>query len=92
MIEIIIGVNYLICWGGEKEKMLGNIIGGFIVILVGATLAPTVANEVATAQASGNITGAADTIIGLTTLFYCLAVASTGIGIATIGLRNSGLM
>jgi len=26
--------------------MLGNIIGGFIVILVGVTLAPTVANEV----------------------------------------------
>lgn len=72
--------------------MLGNLIGGFIVILVGATLAPTVAQEVGTAQADGNITGASDTIIGLTTLFYCLAIASTGIGIATIGLRNSGLM
>ena len=72
--------------------MLGNIIGGFIVILVGATLAPTVANEVAGAQANANITGASNTIIGLTTLFYCLAVAATGIGIATIGLRNSGLM
>jgi len=72
--------------------MLGNLIGGFIVILVGATLAPTVADEVATAEDSGNITGAEETIIGLTTLFYCLAVASTGIGIATVGLRNSGLM
>jgi len=72
--------------------MLGNLIGGFIVILVGATLAPTVAQEVGTAQSDGNITGAADTIIGLTTLFYCLAIASTGIGIATVGLRNSGLM
>jgi len=28
----------------------------------------------------------------LTTLFFCLAIASTGIGIATVGLRNSGLM
>lgn len=72
--------------------MLGNLIGGFIVILVGATLAPTVANEVAGAQANTNISGASNTIIGLTTLFYCLAVASTGIGIATVGLRNSGLM
>ena len=72
--------------------MLGNLIGGFIVILVGTTLAPTVAQNVGTAQADGNITGAADTIIGLTTLFYCLSVASTGIGIATVGLRNSGLM
>ena len=72
--------------------MLGNIIGGFIVILVGVTLAPTVANEVQGAEDNGNITGAAQTIIGLTTLFYCLAIASTGIGIATVGLRNSGLM
>lgn len=72
--------------------MLGNLIGGFIVILVGVTLAPTVADEVQGARSNGNITGASDTIIGLTTLFYCLAIASTGIGIATVGLRNSGLM
>ena len=79
--------------------MLGNLIGGFIVILIGVTLAPTVANEVRGAQGNStaiglgtNITGAANTILGLTTLFYCLAVASAGIGIATIGLRNSGLM
>ena len=72
--------------------MLGNLIGGFIVILVGVTLAPTVANQVQTSQDNNNITGASNTIIGLTTLFYCLAVASVGIGIATVGLRNSGLM
>jgi xanthine/uracil permease len=72
--------------------MLGNIIGGFIVILVGVTLAPTVATEVQGAEDNANITGSEETIIGLTTLFYCLAVASTGIGIATMGLRNSGLM
>jgi len=79
--------------------MLGNLIGGFVVILVGVTLAPTVGNEIRGAQGNSsgigqgtNITGAANTILGLSTLFYCLAVASTGIGIATIGLRNSGLM
>jgi hypothetical protein len=73
--------------------MLGNLIGGFIVILVGVTLAPTVANQVASSVETGaNITGASATIIQLTTLFYCLSVASVGIGIATVGLRNSGLM
>jgi len=72
--------------------MLGNLIGGFIVILVGTTLAPTISNEVQKAKNSANITGAANTIIGLTTLFYCLSVASAAIGIATVGLRNSGLM
>lgn len=72
--------------------MLGNIIGGFIVILVGVTLAPTVANAVAGAQLNNNITGASSTILGLTTLFYNLSIASTSIGIAAQGLRNSGLM
>lgn len=72
--------------------MLGNLIGGFIVILVGVTLAPTVANEVKGAQNNGNISGASNTIIGLTTLFYALAIASAAIGIATVGLRNSGLL
>jgi len=79
--------------------MLGNIIGGFIVILVGVTLAPTIADEVrgARGNATGvglgtNITGASSTILGLTTLFYNLSIASTAIGIAAQGLRNSGLM
>lgn len=73
--------------------MLGNIIGGFIVILVGTTLAPVVANQVAGATASGgNITGASATVLNLTTLFYNLSIASTAIGIAAQGLRNSGLM
>jgi xanthine/uracil permease len=72
--------------------MLGNIIGGFIVILVGVTLAPTVADEVAGAQDNSNITGASSTILGLTTLFYNLSIAATAIGIASQGLRNSGLM
>jgi len=72
--------------------MLGNLIGGFIVILVGVTLAPTVADQVAGATASGNITGASATILGLTTLFYNLAIMAAAIGIATVGLRNSGLM
>lgn len=72
--------------------MLGNIIGGFIVILVGVTLAPTVANNVASAQANGNITGASNTVIGLTTLFFNLSIATSAIGIAAQGLRNAGLL
>lgn len=71
--------------------MLGNLIGGFIVIVIGVTLLPTVADEVVRAQA-GNVTGASSTIIGLTTLFYALGVASAGIAIAAIGLRQAGLL
>ena len=80
--------------------MLGNLIGGFIVILIGVTLAPTVANAIELGQLneSGgtdgaiNITGSSATILSLTTLFYCLAVATTGMGLAMVGLRKGGLM
>jgi uncharacterized membrane protein YhaH (DUF805 family) len=71
--------------------MLGNLIGGFIVILVGVTLIPTVADQVATAQ-TGNVTGASATILGLTTLFFALAIASAGISIAAQGLRAAGML
>ena len=71
--------------------MLGNLIMGFIVILVGTSLAPTVANQVVAAQ-GGNVTGASSTILGLTTLFYVLGVASAGISVAAQGLRASGLV
>lgn len=72
--------------------MLGNLIGGFIVILIGTTLAPVVANQVAGGTSNANMSSAASTVLGLTTLFYNLAIASSAIGIAAQGLRNSGLM
>lgn len=71
--------------------MLGNLIGGFIVILVGVNLIPTVANQVVAAQ-NGNVTGAASSILGLTTLFFALAIMAAAIGIAVGGLRNAGLV
>lgn len=74
--------------------MIGNLIGGFIVVLIGTSLMPTVAQQVGTAQADGNVSGnaAAKTLLGLTTTFYALAIATSAIGIAAVGLRNSGLM
>jgi hypothetical protein len=71
--------------------MLGNLLGGFIVIVVGVNLIGPVADAVVAAQ-GGNVTGAASTILGLTTLFFALGVASAGISIAAIGLRQSGLV
>ena len=71
--------------------MLGNLIGGFIVIIIGVTLLPTIANEVKGAQ-SGNVTGASSTIIGLATLFFALGITSAGIAIAAVGLRQAGIV
>jgi len=71
--------------------MLGNLIGGFITILVGTVLMPTVADNVVAAQ-TGNVTGAASTILGLTTIFYALGIASAGIAVGTQALRAAGLL
>ncbi len=72
--------------------MLGNIVGGFVTILVGVTLVPPIADAVADSQANTNVTGASSTILGLTTLFFALAITSIGIGIASSALKRSGLM
>lgn len=71
--------------------MLGNLLIGFIVILVGVTLIPTVANQIKSAQ-SGNVTGAASTVLGLTTIFFALGIMSAGVALAVAGLRNAGLV
>lgn len=71
--------------------MLGNLLGGFIVIVVGVNLVPTVADQVVAAQ-GGNLSGAADTILGLVPLFFVLGILSAGISIAAVGLRQSGLL
>jgi len=71
--------------------MLANILGGFIVILVGVNLIPTVADQIVAAQA-GNVTGAASTILGLTTIFYALGIMSAGVALAVTGMRNAGMV
>lgn len=80
--------------------MLGNLIGGFIVILVGITLLPTVANQVDIARhcnstscvTGSNLGGAADTVTDLVTLFFALGIMSTGVAIAAQGLRAAGML
>jgi hypothetical protein len=73
--------------------MLGNLVGGFITILVGAVLIGTVADQVWMAQANANIAGTpADTLLGLVTLFFALSIATAGIAIAAQGLRAAGLL
>lgn len=76
--------------------MLGNLIGGFIVILVGVNLIGTVADLTYDAQnnatGGGQVTGAASTIVGLTPLFYALGIMSAGVALAAQGLRAAGML
>ena len=82
---------YGVVYGCDFFMTLGNLIGGFIVILVGVNLMPTVANQVTAAQ-SGNVTGASSAILGLTIVFFALGIMSAGVSLAVVGLRNAGLV
>jgi xanthine/uracil permease len=80
--------------------MLGNLVGGFIVILIGVQLLPVIADSIAYARnpdgnvstADGNVTGASSTIVGLTTIFYALGIMSAGVALAVGGLKEAGVM
>ena len=78
--------------------MLGNLLGGFVTVLIGVNLLPVVADAVWSARYTNetsrptNVTGAAGTITGLTTLFFSIGVMTAGLSIAIIGLRNAGVM
>ena len=70
---------------------LGRLLEGFITILVGVNLIPSVTNQVVAAQ-GGNVTGAASTILGLTTLFFALGIMTAGVNLAVGGLQDVGLV
>ena len=81
--------------------MLGNLIGGFIVIIVGVSLLPTIANEIVGGQTNSsgtlggngvNITGSTATIVNLVPLFFSLGIMSAGVALTVGGLKNAGIM
>jgi hypothetical protein len=77
--------------------MLGNLLGGFIVILVGVNLIPSIANQVdanrySYGTNSSNITGASLAIMNLTTLFFALGIMAAGVSLAVGGLKNAGML
>ena len=79
--------------------MLGNLIGGFITIIIGVNLIGPIADAVeltktgSTAIDGTNITsGATATILGLTPLFFSLGILAAGVALAVGGLRNAGIM
>ena len=79
--------------------MLGNLLGGFIVILVGVNLIGTISDSIYTVThnstggtATVNVTGATLTILNLTPLFFALGIMSAGVALTVGGLRNAGVM
>ena len=74
---------------------LGNLIAGFIVILVSVVLIPTVADEINVATTGGNqedSTNKSSTILNLVKIFFALGILMAGISLAVSGWRRSGLL
>lgn len=80
--------------------MLGGLVAGFVAILIGASLIPTIADQIDLARNNNQswasvdtrVTGSAGTILDLTTLFFALAVAMAGLAIAAQAMRVSGIV
>jgi len=74
--------------------MLLNLIGGFIVILIGINLASVIADSIFDTVSNADVAASASSvaIINLCTIFFAIGVMSSGIALATSGLKNAGLI
>jgi hypothetical protein len=81
---------------GLGGGMLGNIIGGFIAILIGVTLLPTIAEQVGKASLQMNATSPSiemtTTVMKLVPVFFAIALLGIGIAVAFSTLRNVGMV
>ena len=83
---------------GDKEMVLGSLIGGFIVIIVGVNLVPVIGNSIEFAQTGdnqttqSNVSSTSATLLDITEIFFAIGVMAAGVGLAMTGLRESGLV
>lgn len=70
--------------------MLATLIGAFVVVLIGFSLLPAIAEQINMVMV--NQTGAVQTLGYLIPGFFALAILTMGIGMAYVGLRNAGLI
>ncbi len=96
-VEILLNVLFdsfnIRLWNENKGQstfpLIGSLIGGIIVIAVGVTLLPTVVRVISTTE---NVTGASSTLIGLTPLFFGVAIIGIAIFMCISAFRNAGLL
>jgi len=81
--------------------MLSNIIGGFLIIVIGVNLLPIVANSVAYAktvnitggtEGTPTLSGAGAAMIDLVTLFFAMGIMVAAVATVISGLRGAGLV
>ena len=72
--------------------MLGNLIGGFVVILVGFTLLPEINKQVNIASNATNLMGASNTLLTIVPIFFAIAICGAAIAMVAGSLRNGGII
>jgi len=82
--------------------MLGSLLGGFIVIVIGANLMGPVATTIqrsyglnstgGTARPDLSSGGTTATILNLVPMFFALGIMASGVAITVNGLKNAGVM
>lgn len=83
---------------GYKPKSygigLGNLLGGFIVFLIGLNLINNISKKYNSSLMYNvtNVTGATSTIMGMTTIFFALGIMSAGVALVVGALRGGGLI
>jgi len=71
---------------------LGNIVGGFITIVIGVSLVPIISKEINLANSTNIVSPTNSTILKLVPIFFVIAIVGIAIGIASSSLRKSGLI
>lgn len=76
--------------------MIGNLIGGFISILVGASLIGPISNEVAYNAAANSDLANASTwgvaVLKLVPGFFALGILGIGVAVTYTSLRQAGIV
>jgi uncharacterized membrane protein YcjF (UPF0283 family) len=75
----------------NKKGMLGQLIGGFVVILIGVSLMPVISQKVQDVRAQTNAIGIESTALGLIPLIFGVTIILTGIMIAIQSLKSARL-
>ncbi len=82
----------------NKKGILGNWIGGFVVIIIVIMIYPTLVEQLEIAARSSSnvsnlpISDSVSTILGLMLLFFVLGISILVFNIVTSGLRGAGLI
>ena len=76
--------------------MIGNLLGGFVAILIGVSLTGPIATEVNTASMTGSSLANSSTfgpqILKLVPGFFALGILGIGIAVTYASLRTAGVV